>query len=189
MFDFLGPVTVHVEPEHGALDVRFVHVNSVVVPPNERFDDHVVTADVRNNHILQDARDLAQKHERKVLILTSRVEHALSLWEQLKRESREAFLRDHPVFQVAVIVGDLADSSDPRRHKVRYYKSPGVLDRGYAFIVATYSMAKEALDLDVDTLVMAAPPPRGSGPLLQCVGRVIRGHGKRSLVLARLCRR
>lgn len=180
LFHFLGPLTVSVEPERGAVDVRFLHVN-LDTSAGKVYAEQVTRDAQRNHRILDDAKDLVFNHVRNVLILTARVEHALSLWEPLYEQSLAAARSGQPIFSASVLVGDLA-SDHPRRHDVLADKCPGML-QGSRYCVATYSMAKEALDLNVDTLIMAGPPPTSNGALLQCVGRVVRGHGQRAFVL------
>lgn len=119
---------------------------------------YVIDCETRNRQIVKLLYD-ALKAGRKVLVLSSRLDHLSVLGEMFDEEA----VRQHARFSRGYYVGGMS-KEDLRITATR------------PLILATYQMAQEGLDIaDLDTLFLATP----KGDVHQACGRILRQHDEK----------
>lgn len=117
--------------------------------------------DNRNIFIVKIISEIRRSDERKILVLSDRIEHLTILKkltdEAIKKEEDDGILEEDEI-TTAYYIGKMKD-----------YEQKAATDADIIF--ASYAMAAEGLDVpDLNTLIFATPKKN----IIQCVGRILR---------------
>ena len=150
---------VKIKPRGTGVKPSLEYANSDGTTNYTKFINYLVQNEDRNRLILSDLR---QNMEHSCLILSDRVEHLRYLKSQLPTAMQ---------LQAAVIDGKMTSKADKAERK-QAIEDMRTGDKRFLF--ATYSLAKEGLDIPrLDRLFMVTPQ-KDSAVIVQSVGRVAR---------------
>ena len=150
---------VKIKPRGTGVKPSLEYANSDGTTNYTKFINYLVQNEDRNQLILSDLR---QNMEHSCLILSDRVEHLRYLKSQLPTAMQ---------LQAAVIDGKMTSKADKAERK-QAIEDMRTGDKRFLF--ATYSLAKEGLDIPrLDRLFMITPQ-KDSAVIVQSVGRVAR---------------